>query len=135
MTECVSVFIMCKTLHLLQETSLLQRRKILFSVPYYLENLNKCICAHILIIDENLSTLTSQDLCSGATKIVKVTDMFLEFICTVLEFMDKFWRKNFNGYMQKLVTYSFFNSGTLLYCTFCNHVLPFQVGASHIHSV
>lgn len=62
------------------------------SVNHYLGNLNKCICAHILITGENLSTLTSKDLCTGTTKIVKDIDMFLEFICTVLEFWDKFWR-------------------------------------------
>lgn len=39
------------------------------SVQHYLGNLNKCHCAHILITDENLSTLRSKDLCRETTEI------------------------------------------------------------------
>lgn len=37
------------------------------SVNHYLGNLNKCLCAHILITDENLSTLKSKDMCRETT--------------------------------------------------------------------
>lgn len=62
------------------------------SVNHYLGNLNKCICAHILITEEDLSTFTSKDLCAGTTKPGKDIGIFVEFICTVLEFWAKFWR-------------------------------------------
>lgn len=38
------------------------------SVNHYLGNLNKCLCAHILITDENLSTFGLKDMCRETTK-------------------------------------------------------------------